>query len=1009
MKNRIIVVLTFFACCVGTQVFAQNADNNITGFVIDKFGKPIYGASVSIAKNPYKKTETDRTGKFEIDAQKDNKLDIVTTDEGFKTVKVEIGKPMTIIMDYAAQPVNIGYDELQNISESTGSISYISGDRVNKRGSRDISNALFGNGLGLTTLENSDDFSNSNNHFDSSEPTFYIRGLQTLSTNTPLILVDGIERDMSCITPEEVQSVTLLKDAAATAIYGYKGINGVINVLTKRGKYNTKEINFSYDHVINWDERRPKFVNALTYANAMNEALTNDGDNVKYSQAELDAFKSGNYPYLYPNVNWTKSTFKDACASDVFNMSFQGGGSTFRYYTLANLFIDMGLLGHSSMNDGYSTQNKFSKANLRTNLDIDLTPKTKLVLNMFGALSEASQPGNDANLWKMIYTIPAAAFPIKTQDGIWGGNATWDGTNNPVAESEAAGYAKWHMRTLFADMTLKQDLSSFVPGLGASFQLAYDNSATYKEKYSKTYAYGSDAVTSWNGDEPTTTQRYTGGTNTELADSAGIRTFAREFNFAGGFNYKSSFGQSKVYSQLKYNYEFKDDYAVNDQWYNQNISFYTHYGYKDRYFGDLTLVESASNKLAPGHKWGFSPTVSAAWVLSKENFMRNAPFVNFLKLRASFGIINTDNIPDEDYWDQTYTSGSLYNFDSGYTSSIGSWKLGQLASINATHEKAYKYDLGIDATLFKSLNLTFDGYFQRRSDIWVSTSGKYSTVLGSTDPYANDGIVNSWGFEVGADYTKKLNEVTFNIGGNFSLAKNKIIAEDEAPEDYTYLNRTGKPLDQIFGLKAIGLFKDQNDINNSPTQTFSTVQPGDIKYKDVNGDGKIDADDEVALGHNTVCPEIYYSFNLGAEWKGLGFSSSFQGTANYSAILNTQSVYWPLINNTNISTSYYKNRWTAETTNAKYPRLSSQSNKNNYQTNSLWVVNRSFLKLRYVELYYNLPQSFLKHMKIMNSAKFYVRGTDLLCFDHIKIADPESYGTTNPLTRSIIAGLRIGF
>ena len=340
---------------------------------------------------------------------------------------------------------------------------------------------------------------------------------------------------------------------------------------------------------------------------------------------------------------------------------------------------------------------------------------------------------------------------------------------------------------------------------------------------------------------------------------------------------------------------------------------------------------------------------------------------------------------------------------------MGSWKLSKLAAENSTHEKAYKYNAGIDAVLFGGLNLTLEGYYQRRSDIWVATKGKYSSVIGFDAPYENGGIVDSWGLEVGANYVKTVGNVTFNIGGNFTLAKNKIVEQYEAPQLYDNLVTTGGSLNQLMGLEVIGLFKDQKDIDESPKQTFSTVKPGDIKYRDVNGDKKIDANDKTAIGYSTAAPEIYYSFNFGAEWKGLGFNALFQGTGHYSAMLNTQSLYWPLINNTTISQHYYENRWTPETLDAKYPRLTSQSNNNNFQNNTLWLADRSFLKLRNVEIYYKLPETWMKRTKIMNNAKIYVRGNDLLCFDHIKIADPESYGVKNPLTRSVVAGLTIGF
>lgn len=909
--------------------------------------------------------------------------------------------------------IQIGYQKAQRLEESTSSVSTVYNEDFNKRSAKNIANSLFGYGTGLTTLQGS-------GRFADAQPTFFIRGLQSLSTNNPLVLVDGIERDISDVTPEEVESVAILKDAAAVALYGYKGINGVVNITTKRGAYNTREIKFTYDHGFGWQARKPKFVDSPTYAGAMNEALANDGMSPRYTQDELNAFRSGQYPYLYPNVDWLGETFRDMDATNIYNISFRGGASKFRYYAMANLTTNKGFIATPYANEGYSTQDEYSRANLRTNLDIDLSENTKLKLNVLGILSESRTPGakdqGGADIWNMIYTLPSAAFPARLENGTWGGSATWAGTQNPVAVTQAAAYTKFHERTLFADMTLEQDLASITPGLGASALLSYDNYAQYWEDHSKTFVYGSNSVTSWENGAPANTSYYTDGKESAMGNTSKCIAFTRVFNFAATLFYNKQINaNSKIYSQLKWDYEYRNTKGTDQTWHRQNASFYTHYGYKGRYFADVTVVGSASNKLAPGHKWSVSPTVGLAWVMSKEDFLSDVSWIDFLKLRASFGVINTDRLPLDDdkdvtnYWEQTYGGGSFYPFDTNYSVGTQSWSLGRLASLNSTHEKAYKYNFGLDATLFKGLDLSFDAYYERRQDIWVSSSGHYSSVLGFTAPYENGGIVDSKGFEIGANYNKKIGDVTLNIGANFALAKNEIIEQMEEPRLYDNLKTTGNPLKQTYGLKAIGYFKDQADIDNSPTQAFGDVKPGDIKYQDINGDKIIDANDKIAIGYSTTAPEIYYSFNLGAEWKGFGFDAMFQGTGRYSAVLNTKSLYWPLINNTTISQEYYDNRWTPENQDAKYPRLSSQSNENNYQTNSLWLADRSFLKLRSVELYYKFPTALLKKSKILSNAKIYVRGIDLLCFDKIKVADPESYGSTYPLTRSVVAGLTIGF
>lgn len=905
--------------------------------------------------------------------------------------------------------VDTGANRTFTQRESTASVSTVYNEEFDKRTAKNISSSLYGHGLGLVTLQNSGNYAGA-------EPTFYVRGLQSLSNNKPLILVDGLERDMSLVSPEEVESVSILKDAAAVALYGYKGTNGAILVTTKRGKYDSKEINFTFDHVVNFMSRKPKFVDASTYAQAVNEARGYEGTPARYTDGEIKAFRTGAYPYLYPNVNWLDETFKNSGISNKYTIEFRGGGSKFRYYTMVDLLTDKGFIRNPDENDSYSTQNKYSRANLRTNLDIDLTSTTKLKLNLLGTLSESSRPGDSSNLWDLIYTLPSAAFPVKTEDGEWGGNnTTWLGTSNPVAQSQAAAYSKGHMRSLFADLTLAQDLSGLWKGLSANVRISYDNYSSIWENHSQKYTYAGYTPL-WNDNGAPSYTKTTGGEPGEMGKDGDIDAWTRQFNFAGGFDYNRSFGKHDLFSQVKWEYEYRDSYGLNTTIYRQNASWYTHYGFNKRYYVDLALVGSGSSLLAPGHKWSFSPTVSAAWILSEEDFLKNVSWLDFLKLRASFGIINADYLPIDgsdtvfDYWTQIYTTtGTSYNFNNSYGSEFGTTEINRLATANSTHEKAYKYNVGVDATLFKGLNMTVEGYYQRRKDIWVSSEGKYTDVLGMDAPFENAGIVDSWGVEASMDYTKRLGEITFNVGGNFAFHRNEIKEQLEEPRLYNNLIRTGNSIDQIYGLQAVGFFKSQAQINASLPQSFGTLKPGDIKYQDVNKDGIIDSDDMTAIGYSTTAPEIYYSFHLGAEWKGLGFDAMFQGTANYSAILNTKAMFRPTLNSTSLSSYYYENRWTADNANARFPRLTSESNGNNYQTSTLWVVDRSFLKLRHIEVYYRLPKSLMQKTGFIKNSKIYVRGIDLLCFDGMDVVDPESYGATNPLNKSVVLGVNIDF
>lgn len=1008
MKKSIILILALLTY-MSYSVKAQSFDNNITGVVVDKWGSPVYGASVYVLENPNTKVETDRNGHFEILANEGQRLEVLTFDNGSTVVPVGEKKYINIVLGYKDQAIDVGANKVFARSESTASVSTLYNEEFDLRSTKNISNSILGSGGGLVSLQNSGIFVDSN-------PTFYVRGLQSLSNSNPLVLVDGLERDINLVSTEEVESVSVLKDAAAVALYGYKGVNGAILITTKRGKYNTREISFSYDHVSNFLIDRPEFADAFTYAKAINEARAYEGLGARYTDQEISAFRSGAYPYLYPNVNWVDETFKNSGVSNKYMLEFRGGGSKFRYYTLLNLLTDKGFIKSPNENEGYSTQNKYSRANLRINLDVDLTKTTKLKLNLLGTLSESSRPGDSANLWDLVYSLPSAAFPVYSEEGLWGGNATWPGTQNPVAQSQGAAYSKGHTRNLYGDLTLEQDLSSIIKGLGANFRISYDNYSSVWEKHHKTFMYGSSTPGVWEGGVPTIAAQYTGGADSEMSSEAMPNAWTRLFNFAGSFNYDQSFGRHDIYSQMKWDYEYRNTYGLNTTIYRQNVSWYTHYGYNKKYFADLALVTSGSNLLAPGHKWAFSPTVSFAWILSEEDFMKRNNWIDFLKLRASWGIINADYLPRDgdntvhNYWDQIYNiTGVTYPFNSGYDSDFGSTTIGRLATLNPTHEKAFKYNIGIDAVLFKDFNIIVDGYFQRRKDIWVPSSGKYTDILGLQAPFENGGIVDSWGIEASLDYIKRIGNVRLNLGGNILYNKNKIKEQLEEPRLYPNLVKTGNSLNQIYGLQAIGYFRSQEEIDASPVQTFNKVIPGDIKYKDVNKDGIIDENDAIALGYNAKSPEIYYSFKLGAEWKGLGFNAMFQGTARYSAILNAKSLFVPLIDNNTISKHYYDNRWTPDTPDARYPRLSSQSNNNNNQVSSVWVVNRSFLKLRNIEVYYKIPKNIMERTKFIDNAKFYVRGIDLFSLDTMNPVDPEAYGVGHPLTRSLVVGLAVGF
>lgn len=926
---------------------------------------------------------------------------------------------------YKDQLVDIGANRQFSREQSTASVSVITNKDVNKRGARNIGNNILGQGSGLVGLDGS-------GLFNAQNPTFYIRGVQSSSGSTPLIIIDGVERAMENVVAEDVESVQILKDATATALYGYKGANGVLLITTKHGKYNSNSIKVSYDHTFSYLTNKPEMVDAATYASAVNEAYRNQGGSAIYSDAVIDAYKNGTNPLYYPNVNWADETFRNVSHNNRYDVELKGGTSNFRYYTNVQLLTNKGFI-KNFQNDGYSTQNKYTRGTLRSNMDIDLGPKTKLHTHLYGLLTEQSQPGSQADLWGMIYKVPANAFPVKLNDAVWGGNTVYT-TNNPVAQSQAAAYYKNHQRALYADLQLDQDLSSITEGLSAQTQIGYDTWSNVYEDHSKTYRYSYYEVAN-NGDvvaNGNASMSAIQGSDSNMGTGSGNNSWIRRCIWNASINYDRTFAEKhNVYGQLKYDYEYNDKTGTNTTVYRHNVSLFAHYGFDSRYLLDVALVESGSSRLAPGSKWAFSPNVSAAWNISNEAFMKNVKWVDFLKLRASWGNQSLDVLPGDNVWtyyDQFYLmDATTYPFDATYTGTQwGNTYLGTARTQSLGHEQSSKFNVGFDATLFGGLNISADYYYQHRYNIWYSTAGSYSSVFGLTAPYENVGVINQKGFEVSADYSKKFNnDFTINLGASMTLNKTIVEEQAEAPQLFANTSSTGKRYGQAFGYVANGFFQKSDDLDGDgtisaaemqqkgyPVQNFTTVHPGDVKYMDLTDDDKIDSNDRQAIGYSTTAPDLYYNFHLGAEYKGLGIDAMFQGVGKWTGFKTTNGLYRSAVATNTLSQYLYENSWSAErgnTENAQFPRLSTTSNANNDVNSTLNMFDRSYLKLRYVEMYYYLPQTMLQKVDFISNVKVYVRGTDLFTADHLDKADAAVYSATQPLTRSIQVGAAVTF
>ncbi len=896
--------------------------------------------------------------------------------------------------------VALGYNEYNSLTRSTNSVDVVSARELKNYNEINPAESLYGLLSGLSVLQNGGPSWNRS-------PDMFIRGRSTFNNSSILVLVDGFERDLESLSMNEIESVTLLKDGPALSVYGQRGANGVLLVTTKRGEYDSFQVDVTFNRGVNSVFRAPSFLSGYDYALAVNEASMLDGDAPVYSDWEMERYSSGDSPLFYPDVNWWDESLNDYGNNTMLTTEFSGGGSNSKYYVALNYQEENGLFDHTDMDERYDSDLRYNKFNFRTNLDVNLTATTLLQVNLGGVLDNRSWPGVniDNRIMDALYSIPSGAFPIRTINDVWGGSEFYD--NNPVALISSTGNRTSHRRELNANMVLKQELDAFVEGLSAEVAIAYDNLAIYNEGTTRGFLYERNALVFGNDGQMVTdtlTSQYGNETDLSFYDNFGGQR--RHATGWGRLNYHTLLANGVFNASLLYTM----DQRVNDGQYNtflrQNIVGQASYIHNEKYIFDGALSYSGSSILPEGQRFGFFPAVSAAWILTQEDFLRNSNTVNLLKARASWSMSGND-IMQPNLFDQMFFSGGNYFFTNN-NNSFGGIREGRIASEDLTFENSRKVSLGVEAFLFNQLEVMVDIFHERRSNILTATDGFFPQYIGVARPFENKGIVENQGIETALMWRGGNENFSYHIGGNFAFARNEIVEMSEEFKPYDYLYMTGNPVGQQFGLESVGFFTDEEDIADSPAHLFSEVSPGDVKYKDQNGDGVVDQFDIVPIGYAAGYPEIYFAANLGFQIKGFGVDALFQGIANQTLYLNTKSVFWPLRGQNTIST-FTENRWTPDNTeNAEFPRLSMLENENNYRKNDIWLTPADYIKLRKLEVYYDLPEQFLNTIWVDN-ARVFVRGMNLYSFDSVDIVDPEETGVTYPTLTSFHAGINIGF
>nr|WP_294897988.1 SusC/RagA family TonB-linked outer membrane protein [uncultured Pedobacter sp.] len=825
----------------------------------------------------------------------------------------------------------------------------------------------------------------------------------TLRGHTPLILIDGVPRDISSINPEQVESVTILKDALSTAMLGIRGMNGAILITTrKKAEHAGTQFSFTAQAGLQTPIKLPKTLSSYNYAKLYNEALVNDGQLPIYTQADLDAYQNGTDPLGHPNINWYNTILKKNTDFNRYTLNAAGDYSSIKYFVSLDKLAQDGLLKENEAN-AYKTNSNYNRYTIRTNLDIKLDKNTSASLNILGSVEDFREPGNGStygtgipDIFGSLVSTPNNAYPVLNPDGSFAGNLNY--RNNIYAQSTGSGYRQNNERNAFIDLGLKRNLDNLVSGLWAKASMSFNTFLSQylnRQKQSEIYGYSKDPLT---GDDIyNVLVEKTAQANGDAVGPRQQQTYA-ELSLGYDHNWKRH-GISFLLLGSRDSYQYG---AQLDEFY-QNIASRLSYSFNDRYLVEFAGSYSGNNRYKPGQQYGFFPSVGIAWNVHNENFFKNNfDFINRFKIRASFGTVGNSN-PGYYTYIQNYVTNPGYMFSTG-AAAVPGIANGPLANPYRTWEKSDKFNIGADIAFSKnraSINLD---YFKNREYDLLQVPGHNSALLGTDFPEQNIGINQYHGIELNAGWKDRIGKVNYYVSGNLSTIDSKVIFGDEVTYDYPWQQHTGTRVDQQFGYIAEGFY----DASNVPvvTQGYQPI-PGDIRYKDLNQDGLINSLDQTAIGSKG--PLTFYGASLGFQFKGFDFSALFQGVVNRDILTTGRSVWAFQNDGKGQAFEHNLNRWTPETaTTATYPRLSIGTNSWNERTSTFWLKSGDYMRLKNMELGYTFTQGFLTRVK-MQSLRLFVNGVNLFTISDFKNNDPESFNGGYPIQRVINGGISVKF
>ena len=1023
----------------------QQNKRKISGRVTDIKGEPLIGVNVTVDGDA-NGSITNMDGLYEIFVTKKSVV-LKFTYIGFKTSEIRTNASTNIYDVTLEEQVNeleetviVGYGTQRKIS-NIGAQSSMKMEDI-KTPSASLTTTLAGRLAGVVAVQRTGEPGK-----DAAD--IWIRGISTPNTSSPLVLVDGVERSFNDIDPEDIESLTTLKDASATAVYGVRGANGVILIKTKPGKVGKPTVSADYYESFTRFTKMVDLADGITYMNAANEAMRNDGIATKYTEDQIRNTIAGKDPYLYPNVDWLKEIFNDWGHNRRVNVNVRGGSEKVAYYASVSYFNETGMTVTDKNINTYDSKMKYSRYNFTTNLNIDVTPTTKVEIGAQGYLGEGNYPAiSSADLYNAAMSISPVEYPkmfFVNGEAYVPGTSTNNNFNNPYSQATRRGYDNLTKNQIYSNLRVTQNLDMLTKGLKLTAMYAFDvynEIHVHQDRAESTYNFLDTSVPYDMNGQPILQRIYEG---------SNVLSYTQETS-----------GNKKTYLEASLNYDrtFNDDHRVSALFlFNQQskllypkgtledaipyrmmgIAGRATYSWKDRYFAEFNIGYNGAENFSPKHRFGTFPAFGVGWVVSNEKFWQPlSKAVSFLKIRYTDGKVGNSEVSDRRFM---YLDQMKENGDYGYKFGPNGTKWAGYETVNMAvdliWEESRKQDLGIDLKLFNDdLSIVFDLFKERRENILLKREHSMPSFLGynTSAPYGNIGIIENKGFDGTIEYNKRINkDWVIALRGNVTFNKDKWIQGELPEQKYEWMNQYGRNINGAKGYVAEGLFtqaeiddmarwESLSAANKAITpkpfaSQFGTVKAGDIKYKDLNNDGQIDAYDQTYISRGDV-PTTVYGFGFTVGWKDLSVGMMFQGVAGAERVLNGSSIN--PFNGGGGSGNLYSNiddRWTEENPdqNAFYPRLSygseTTSNINNFQKSTWWVRNMNFLRLKTLQLSYNLPKPWVNKVHLKNAA-VYVMGTNLFTLSRFKLWDPElntDNGASYPNTTSYSVGINFTF